>query len=107
LLPGLIYVGILLVHLFTRRQQAELDAVEDEQQRRERFSLGRWEMPVVTLAFVWLAFEVWVLVGPQFRTAQLYVLGMVVIGLVYYSYMRIRNPESLRHAQSTNPADAE
>jgi amino acid transporter len=107
LVPALIYVGILLVYLFTRRQQAELDATEDEQQRRERFSLGRWEMPVLTLAFVWLALEVWVLIGPQFRTAQLYLLGMVVVGLVYYGFMRIRNPETLQHTQSTDPEDAE
>jgi amino acid transporter len=107
LLPGLIYVGILLVHVFTRRQQAQLDAAEDEQQRRERFSLGRWEIPVLTLAFAWLALEVWVLVGPQFRTAHFYVLGMVGVGLVYYGYMRIRNPELLRHAQGANPGDAE
>jgi amino acid transporter len=107
LVPALIYVGILLVYLFTRRQQAELDATEDEQQRRERFSLGRWEMPVLTLAFVWLALEVWVLIGPQFRTAQLYLLGMVVVGLVYYGFMRIRNPETLQHTQSTGPEDAE
>ena len=64
LLPALIYVGILLVYVFTRRQQAELDATEDEQQRRERFTLGRWVTPVLTLAFIWLALEVWVLIGP-------------------------------------------
>ena len=99
--------GILLVFVFTRRQQAELDATEDEQQRRERFSLGRWATPVLTLAFIWLVLEVWVLIGPEFRTAQLYLLGMVAVGLVYYGFMRIRDPELLQHAQSTDTEVAE
>jgi hypothetical protein len=47
------------------------------------------------------------LIGPQFRTAQLYLLGMVVVGLVYYGFMRIADPETLQHTQSTDPEAAE
>ena len=103
LLPALIYVGILLVYVFTRRQQAELDATEDEQQRRERFTLGRWVTPVLTLAFIWLALEVWVLIGPQFRTAQLYLLenGGRRFGLLrLHAHTRARVTAA---AQSTTP----
>jgi hypothetical protein len=32
---------------------------------------------------------------------------MVVVGLVYYGFMRIRDPELLQHTQSTDPEDAE
>jgi len=32
---------------------------------------------------------------------------MVAVGLVYYGFMRIREPELLQHAQSTDPEDAE
>lgn len=105
LLPALIYAGTVLMYLFTRKRQRELDAAESEQQRRERFSLGRWEAPVVVVALAWLALEVWILLDPQFRTAQLYVLGMVVVGALYYAFMRVRNPRLLRRDEITNPEE--
>lgn len=102
LLPALIYAGTVLMYLFTRGRQAEMDGAEDEEQRRERFSLGRWEAPVVVVALAWLALELWILMDAQFRVAQLYVLGMVGVGALYYVFMRQRNPEVLR-GETTDP----
>ena len=102
LLPALIYAGTVLLYLFTRRRQAEMDGAEDEEQRRERFSLGRWEWPVVAVALAWLALELWILMDAQFRVAQLYVLGMVAVGALYYVFMRARNPGVLRR-ETTDP----
>jgi amino acid transporter len=103
LLPALIYAGTVLMYLSTRGRQAELAAAEDEQQRRERFSLGRWEIPVVAVALIWLAIELWMLLDEQFRTAHFYVLGMVAVGGLYYLFMRVRNPEVLRQSKTTDP----
>lgn len=102
LLPALIYAGTVLLYLFTRGRQAALDVAEDEHQRRERFSLGRWEAPVVAVALVWLALELWILLDAQFRVAQLYVLGMVGVGALYYVFMKLRNPDVLRR-ETTDP----
>lgn len=102
LLPALIYAGTVLMYLFTRGQQAEMDDAEDEEQRRERFSLGRWEAPVVAVALVWLALELWILMDAQFRVAQLYVLGMVFVGALYYAFMRMRTPDVLKR-ETTDP----
>ena len=102
LLPALIYTGTVLMYLFTRGRQAEMDVSEDERQRRERFSLGRWEIPVVAVALVWLALELWILMDAQFRTAQIYVLGMLAVGSLYYAFMRLRNPGVLKH-ETTDP----
>lgn len=106
LLPSLIYGGTVLMYLLTRKRQTELDDAEDEQQRRERFSLGRWEIPVVTVALLWVAVELLILMDAQFRTAQYYVLGMVAVGMLYYAFMRARRPEVLRHAEVTDPEKA-
>lgn len=102
LLPALIYAGTVLLYLFTRRRQAALDVAEDEQQRRERFALGRWEAPVVAVALAWLVLELWILMDAQFRVAQLYVLGVVGVGALYYGFMRLRNPEVLKR-EATDP----
>jgi amino acid transporter len=61
------------------------------------FKLGRWETPVVTMALIWLAYELVVLIGPaEFRTAQYYVLGSLAVGLVVYIGQLILNPGALR-----------
>lgn len=104
LLPALIYAGTVLMYLFTRRRQAEMDLAESEEQRRERFSLGRWETPVVAVALVWLALELWILMDAQFRVAQLYVLGMIGVGALYYVFMRLRNPGVLKR-EPTDPEE--
>ena len=73
-----------------------------QQPEHERFSLGRWEMPVVAVALVWLALELWILMDAQFRVAQYYVLGMVAVGALYYIFMRLRNPAVLKR-ETTDP----
>ena len=46
------------------------------------FSLGRWEIPVIAGALIWLAYELIILIGPsEFRDAQYYVLGSLGLGL--------------------------
>ena len=54
------------------------------------FSLGRWELPVIVLASVWLVYELAIFRDEAFAQPRLYVLVMVGIGAVYLAYLLIR-----------------
>jgi hypothetical protein len=63
----------------------------------DRFSLGRWEMPVIVGALIWLAYELIILIAPaEFRHAQYYVLGALGLGLVFYIVQWITEPNAMR-----------
>lgn len=50
------------------------------------FTLGKWEAPVVIGACLWLAIEVSIFLFPaDFRTAQLYTVGSLVVGLIVFA----------------------
>lgn len=103
--PALLYTGTVLLYArFSRRVTAEPGY----------FHLGRWERPVLTGAFVWLAYELIILFGPsQFRTAQTYVAGALMVGLVFFGIMWFLEPAAMRaqvveeHGPDQPPADEE
>jgi amino acid transporter len=89
LMPALLYAGTVLLYWFTRRRIPA---------RPGDFVLGRWEKPVVALALVWLAYELIILICPaQFRQAQYYALGALVVGALVYAGLLWRAPDALRH----------
>jgi hypothetical protein len=58
------------------------------------FSLGRWELPVIVLASVWLVYELLIFRDASFAQPRLYVLVMLGIGAVYLAYLLIRRGTS-------------
>jgi amino acid transporter len=84
IMPALLYAGTVLLYVFTRRG-------------RRHTLLGRWEIPVVVGALIWLTYELIVLIGPSaFRDAQYYVLGSLGVGLVFYIVQLIFEPRAMR-----------
>ncbi|MEU8269418.1 amino acid permease [Sphaerisporangium sp. NPDC049002] len=89
LMPAILYAGTVLLYWFTRNRIPA---------RPGDFVLGRWEKPVVALALLWLAYELVILIGPaDFRQAQYYAVGTLVVGALVYGGMLWRAPGSLRH----------
>jgi amino acid transporter len=79
LLPAIIYAITVALYITTRRR---LPAGTG-------FSLGRWEIPVMVIAVVWLVFELALFRDASFKDPWLYVAVMVVIGAVYLAYLLI------------------
>lgn len=80
LLPALIYAGTVLMYVLKRRSLPP----------SQGFSLGRWEMPVIVFASVWLIYELLIFRDESFAEPRLYVLIMVGIGAVYLGYLLFR-----------------
>ncbi len=78
--------------------------------RREQgahFSLGRWEIPVIAGALIWLLYELIILIGPsEFRDAQYYVLGSLGLGLIVYAIGWLLEPSAMRTEPGAHGADA-
>src|SRR6516164_6677584 len=67
IMPALLYASTVVMYIFTARRHRAIAG---------HFSLGRWEIPVIVGALIWLAYELIILIGPhEFRDAQYYVLG--------------------------------
>jgi amino acid transporter len=98
IMPALLYASTVLLYIFTaRRHRAQAG----------HFSLGRYEIPVIAGAVIWLAYELIVLIGPsQFRDAQYYVLGSLGVGLVFYALQWILAPSAMRTEVGAQGADA-
>lgn len=77
LLPAIIYAGTVLLYIVKRRS---LPASAG-------FSLGRWEVPVLILASVWLVYELLIFRDVSFEQPRLYVGVMLVIGIAYLVYL--------------------
>lgn len=76
LFPALLYSGTVLLYIFTRHKHIH---------HPDDFSLGKWEWPVVIGACVWLFIEMCVFIIPaDFRTAQLYVLASMGVGVLVF-----------------------
>ena len=89
ILPALIYGGIVVLYLCVRKR---LEAKEGG------FSLGRFELPVAYAALIWVAFSIFVLVSPsEARIPGLIVLGLIVVGGVYFATMLVFNREVLEN----------
>jgi len=98
IMPALLYASTVLLYIFTARRHRG---------QAGRFSLGRYEIPVIAGALIWLAYELIVLIGPKvFRDAQYYVLGALGVGLVVYIGQWILEPAAMRTEQGAHGADA-
>ncbi|WP_019634945.1 amino acid permease [Actinomadura atramentaria] len=77
LMPAILYAGTVALYIFTRRSYKPAPG---------DFRLGRWELPVVVGAVVWLVIELCIFVIPSdFRAAQYYVLATLGIGAVVFA----------------------
>jgi hypothetical protein len=84
IMPALLYAGTVLLYVFTRRG-------------RPHPSFGKFEVPIVAGALIWLTYELIILIGPGvFRDAQYYVLGSLGVGLVFYLVQLAMEPRAMR-----------
>ena len=87
ILPALIYGGIVVLYLCVRKR---LETKEGG------FSLGRFELPVAYAALIWVAFSIFALVSPSdARIPGLIVLGLILVGGLYFATMLRVQPRSL------------
>jgi amino acid transporter len=92
IMPALLYAGTVLLYVLTSRQRGRLDGLGVTQR-----PFGRFELPIVAGALIWLAYELVVLIGPgAFRDAQYYVLGSLGLGLVFYLVQLVTEREAMR-----------
>jgi amino acid transporter len=88
IMPALLYASTVLLYVFAGRRRRGQEG---------HFSLGRWEIPVIAGALIWLAYELIILIGPdEFRDAQYYVLGALGLGLVFYVVQWLIEPAAMR-----------
>src|SRR5216683_3028119 len=98
IMPALLYAATVLLYLFTGRRRRAAAG---------HFSLGRWEIPVIAGALIWLTYELIVLIGPGvFRDAQYYVLGSLALGALFYLGQWLLEPAAMRAEQGAHGADA-
>jgi amino acid transporter len=91
IMPALLYAGTVLLYVATARR-----GVGESQGTTPR-SFGRFELPIVAGAVIWLAYELIILIGPgEFRDAQYYVLGALGVGLVFYIVQLVTEREAMR-----------
>jgi amino acid transporter len=98
IMPAILYASTVLLYLFTGRRHRGASG---------HFSLGRWEIPVIAGALIWLAYELIILIGPGiFRDAQYYVLGALGVGLVFYIAQWLLEPAAMRAEVGAHGLDA-
>ncbi len=91
IMPAVLYASTVLLYVFVGRQRRSEEG---------RFSLGRWEVPVITGALIWLAYELIILIGPSvFRDAQYYALSALGLGVIFYLLMWLIEPGAMRSEQ--------
>jgi amino acid transporter len=94
IMPALLYASTVLLYLFAARRRGGAPG---------QFSLGKFEIPVIVGALIWLAYELVVLIGPSvFRDAQYYVLGALGVGLVFYAGQWLLEPAAMRTEQGAH-----
>ncbi|GAC1373821.1 MAG: amino acid permease [Ktedonobacteraceae bacterium] len=87
LLPAIIYLFTVLLYAFRR---GKLPPVQG-------FSLGVFEWPIIVFALIWLFFELSIFRDAQFATPWIYTLVMLGLGLIYFVFLLVRQPQSLEH----------
>jgi amino acid transporter len=98
IMPALLYASTVLLYIFTARRQRGQAA---------QFSLGRYEIPVIAGALIWLTYELIILIGPGiFRDAQYYVLGALGVGVLFYAGMWLLSPDAMRAEEGAHGAAA-
>jgi amino acid transporter len=87
ILPALIYGAIVVLYLAVRKRL---------ERKEGGFSLGRFELPVAITALIWVAFALFVLITPNDALVpDLVVLGLILVGGIYFAKMMIFNREVL------------
>jgi amino acid transporter len=100
IMPALLYAGTVLLYVFTSRRRGTQEA-----EGTNRAPFGRYKIPVVGGALIWLAYELIVLIGPsEFRDAQYYVLGALGLGLVFYVVQLVTEPRAMRTEPGQEPS---
>jgi amino acid transporter len=100
IMPALLYAGTVLLYVFTSRRRGTQEAAGTN-----RASFGRYKIPVVGGALIWLAYELIILIGPsEFRDAQYYVLGALGLGLVFYVVQLVTEPRAMRTEPGREPS---
>jgi amino acid transporter len=98
IMPAILYASTVLLYVFAGRRRRG---------QTGHFSLGRWEIPVIVGALVWLTYELIILIGPGiFRDAQYYVLGALGVGLVFYLVQWLLEPAAMRIEEGAHGAEA-
>jgi amino acid transporter len=77
LLPAIIYAITVGLYIAKRRTLPPSAG----------FNLGRWEIPIIVVAVVWLVFELSLFRDASFRDPWIYLAVMVAIGAVYLGYL--------------------
>jgi amino acid transporter len=98
IMPAILYACTVLLYLLAGRRRGQAG----------QSALGRWEIPVIAGALIWLAYELTVLIGPGvFRDAQYYVLGALGLGLVFYLVQWLIEPAAMRTEPGARAGDAQ
>jgi amino acid transporter len=98
LMPAILYAGTVVLYVGVARKLRPEPGY---------FHLGRWEQPVVFGALLWLAYELIILLAPSdFRAAQRYALGAVLLGLVVFGLMWLIEPDAMRRNRGAEGEDA-
>src|SRR5579863_2469711 len=100
IMPALLYAGTVLLYVFTSRRRGTQEA-----EGTNRVPFGRYKVPVVGGALIWLTYELIILIGPsEFRDAQYYVLGALGLGLVFYAVQLVTEPRAMRTEPGQEPS---
>lgn len=97
LLPAVMYASTVVLYLIKRRDLPT----------NGKFDLGAWEIPILVVAIVWLAFELALFRDAALKEAWLYVLVMVAIGAAYLAYLLIRRGKQALSMPDMHSIDAE
>ena len=84
LLPAMIYAGTTLLYILKRKNLPPT----------EGFKLGKWEVPVLTIASVWLVFELLIFRDASFASVWLYVAIFFLLGGAYLAFLFIKRGRS-------------
>lgn len=71
------------------------------------FNLGRWEIPIMVVAVVWLVLALSLFRDASFRDPWLYVAGMVAIGACYLGYLLVTRGKDGLKMPDMHSIDAE
>lgn len=97
LLPAVIYAATTTLFMIKRKQLPP----------SEKFNAGRWEVPIIVVAVIWLVFELALFRDSSFKDAWLYVMVMVAIGAVYLIVFLIRRGRDALTMPDMHSIDAE
>lgn len=89
ILPALIYLATVILYVATRHKLPR--------DIPGRFSLGRWEWPVVVLSLAWLTLELIVLIGPSEFWTPVKIVGILLgAGVVMFAGFLLFGRDALR-----------